>query len=52
MSLGRLDTNRFNKVQLLLVTEDLMEVRYYVRENIVILTEELKRNPHWTLGDY
>ena len=52
MSLGRLDTNRFNKVQLLLLTEDLLKVRHYMRENIVILTEELKRNPHWILGDY
>ena len=45
ISLNNLDINKFNKVQLLPVTEDLMEVRRYMKQNIVILTEELKKKP-------
>ena len=40
-----LDVNKFNKVQLLPFTEDLLKVRQYMKEQIPLLTKQLNSSP-------
>ena len=41
-----LDVNRFNKVQLLPFTEDLLKVREYMKAQMPVLVKELGKNPN------
>jgi len=45
VSLKTLGTNKFEKVQLLPVTEDLLKVKEHLTKGIGILTRELSKNP-------
>ena len=43
--LKNMDTNKFNKLQLLPITEDLLKIRGYMKDNIPAFTKSLHENP-------